>query len=99
MRTWYPALVAATIVVAAWCLLIASVLPMGPVDGLYVHLRPRLVQLAGDDEARRLMAYLSREISAAIRTAVLLTSVPLLVTNVAWGCLAYRLLRKTGDLP
>ena len=98
MRTWYPALVAATILCVLWCVFMYAVFPIGPIDGLYGTIRPQLTEVAGDEEARRLMPQLSRQMAAAVQASVVATAVPLLSANLGWGYLAYRLLRKSSDL-
>ena len=98
MRAWYPILVAATIGCVVWCALIWSIFPIGPVDSLYVNFRPELARIADPDETGRLMALLSRLTTNGVRTTVLFTAAPLLLTNLGWGYLAYRLLRERGDI-
>ena len=98
MKAWYPVLVAATILCLLWCVSLWAIFPIGPVDGLYVTIGKELAEVAGDQEARRLMPVLTRAMVDAVRAVVISTAIPLLATNVGWGYLAYRLLRKTGDL-
>lgn len=98
MRQLFNILTVATTIAILLSLFAHFVFPIGPVDGLYGQIRPQLIEAAGIQESRRLMPQLSNAMVDGIQAAVVFTAVPLVATNFGWIYLAFRLLRRSGEI-
>lgn len=98
MARAYPLLVAATILCLIWCVWLWAMLPVGFVARLHGSTRLELTEMVGDQKARRLTSKYSSEVTAAARNAVIVTAVPLFVTMIGWGVLAYSQITRADRL-
>lgn len=97
MRVLYPVLVAATIGCIIWCLALYAMLPVGTVDKFHGVIKNPLFEHDAAIEDLRVLPQMIQTIVDGIRSAVVATAVPLLLTNFGWMYLAYRMLRKAGE--
>ena len=99
MSTAFRVLLATTLLCAVWCAFVYAIFPIGPVDGLYATVRPKLVEAVGEPDAGRMTAEIGGEVASGIEAGISAVAAPLLLNAAAWAALAYRLLRSHGRDP